>query len=65
MKVIACLDQPGVVEKFLRAAGLWSEEPSSAPRPERSETAPEDCGPTPFDDTWHDDPAPDPPSPLD
>jgi hypothetical protein len=25
MKVIACIDQPDVIEKFLRSAGLWTE----------------------------------------
>jgi hypothetical protein len=28
MKVIACLDQPEVIEKFLRSAGLWTEPPT-------------------------------------
>ncbi len=31
MKVIACIDEPGVVEKVLRAMGLWREVPLVAP----------------------------------
>jgi len=32
MKVIACIDQPEVIEKFLRAAGLWTEPATPVPR---------------------------------
>jgi hypothetical protein len=31
MKVIACIDQPAVIEKILRAVGLWEDEPAGRP----------------------------------
>jgi len=49
MAVIACIDEPDVVEKFLRAVGLWEEPPPLAPSragPEEGEGPPsEDDGP--------------------
>ena len=54
MKVIACLDQPEVVEKFLKSKGLWTEnDDSPAANPPR-ETACDldDTGPPDVDESW-------------
>ncbi len=42
MSVIATIDQPEVVEKFLRAVGLWEEPPPLAP----SRAGPDDGQPS-------------------
>jgi hypothetical protein len=43
MKVIACIDQPDVIEKFLRSAGLWTEpEPGGRGTATRANPIPED-----------------------
>ena len=58
MKVIACIDRPEVVEKFLRSAGLWTEEEPSTAAPRREfDTDLDETGPPDVDS----DRPPDPP----
>jgi hypothetical protein len=60
MKVIACIDQPEVIEKFLRSAGLWTE-PDTGGLGTRTPAVPfPDDSPWAVGPDFPDDPPPDP-----
>ena len=64
MKVISCIEQPEVIEKFLKSAGLWTESATAERRAATPASAfDEDSSiakPPHFDRDWADDPPPDP-----